>query len=63
MGLTKSNLTSSQLEALKVMERGGMALSVDAKDLEHLINLGVAKQMLGGPVITAVGRQLLRSDR
>lgn len=63
MVLTKDDLTSSQLQALKLMGRGGMTLGIDAKDVEVLLDIGLAKQMLGGPGITAAGRQLLRSGR
>ncbi len=51
-----SKLTSDQTAALKRLKHG---YKIEHSMFDRLVELGVAKQLLGGPGLTAKGRKAL----
>jgi len=59
MPIRKSELTPEEVHTLERLYRGGPYLNLDYDAVTKLMELGLAKQLLGGPGISEPGRRLL----
>jgi hypothetical protein len=55
----KTKLSESQISALRELAKGQMGKVISKDDGDSLINAGLAKSGLNGPMITPLGKKLL----